>query len=111
MSLLGMKGGTGIGTDPRFLGSIWTQIWTWLDLNPVIVAQPILSDNIRAYLYATDTKVVMQFIIDCSVLPLVISAHQTHGQAIHNHLYKITRTWCRSLDRDRLRALGRYVNA
>ena len=36
MSLLGMKGGTGIGTDPRFLGSIWTQIWTWLDLNPVI---------------------------------------------------------------------------
>ena len=36
MSLLGMKGGTGIGTDPRFLGSIWTQIWTWLDSNPVI---------------------------------------------------------------------------
>ena len=35
MSLLGMKGGTGIGTDPRFLGSIWTQIWTWLDSNPV----------------------------------------------------------------------------
>ena len=28
--------GTGIGTDPRFRGSIWTQIWTWLDLNPVI---------------------------------------------------------------------------
>ena len=36
MSLLGMKGGTGIGTDPRFLVSIWTQIWTWLDSNPVI---------------------------------------------------------------------------
>ena len=36
MSLLGMKGGTGIGTDPQFLGSIWTQIWTWLDSNPVI---------------------------------------------------------------------------
>ena len=35
MSLLGMKGGTGIGTDPQFLGSIWTQIWTWLDSNPV----------------------------------------------------------------------------
>ena len=76
-----------------------------------VAAQPILSDIIRAYLYATDTKVVMQFIIDCSVLPLVISAHQTHGQDIHKHLYKITRTWCRSLHRDRLRALGRYVNA
>ena len=76
-----------------------------------VAAQPILSDIIRAYLYATDTKVVMQFIIDCSVLPLVISAHQTHGQATHNYLYKIMCTWCRSLHRDRLRALGRYVNA
>ena len=74
-----------------------------------IAAHPIISDIVQAYLYSHIRKVVMQFIIDCSVLPMVISAYQTNGPLIHSHLYKITRTWCRSLHRDRLKSLGRYI--
>ena len=33
MSLLELLIAAKIGTDPQFLGSIWTQIWTWLDSN------------------------------------------------------------------------------
>ena len=35
MSLLELLIAAKIGTDPQFLGSIWTQIWTGLDSNPV----------------------------------------------------------------------------
>ena len=71
-------------------------------------SQPCIGID-QAYLYCHIRKVVMQFIIDCSVLPMVISAYQTNGPLIHSHLYKITRTWCRSLHRDRLKSLGRYI--
>ena len=49
-----------------------------------------------------------QFIIDCSVIPEVIALTQTFGQIVLNHLFKVTRTWCYSLHRDRLKFLGRW---
>ena len=74
-----------------------------------VAAHPFLSEIIQAYLYSSIRKVVMQFLLDCSVLPMVISAYQVLGPVTHRHLYKITRTWCRSLHRDRLKALGRFI--
>ena len=53
-----------------------------------------------------DTKV--QFMLDCSVLPSVISAAQKDDN-IHALLYRVTRTWCYSLHRTRLKLLGRWA--
>ena len=50
----------------------------------------------------------LQFLIDCSVIPQVIALSQKHGQIILQHLFKVTRTWCYSLHRDRLKLLGRW---
>ena len=48
-----------------------------------------------------------QFIVDCSILPPVISSYQLYGRSVLEHLFYITRTWCHSLNTDRLRQLGR----
>ena len=71
--------------------------------------KPVLQPIVEAYLYANDNEnQVMQFILDCSVLPLVITAHQKYGHVIHEQLFRVTQTWCRALHRDRLKALGLF---
>ena len=55
-----------------------------------------------------DHPMFCQFLIDCSVLPQVIRLHQLHGNAIHDVLYRITRTWCFCIHRERLKILGRW---
>ena len=56
------------------------------------------------------SRLFTQFIIDCSTLPEVITTVQLHGKDILTHLYNITRVWCYSLHRDRLKILGRWRN-
>ena len=51
-----------------------------------------------------------QFLLDCSCLPSVITAAQLHGDLVLHHLFRITRTWCYSLHRARLKLLGRWHN-
>ena len=70
--------------------------------------KPVLRKIVNMYLYSEDEEDRMQFVIDCSVLPLVIASYQLHGQIIHQQLFKISRTWCRSLHVARMKALGRY---
>ena len=70
--------------------------------------KPVLREIVETYLYSDNDELRMQFIIDCSVLPLVISSYQLHGPIIHQTLFKITRTWCRSLHVARMKPLGRY---
>ena len=70
--------------------------------------KPVLKKIVNMYLYSEDEEDRMQFIIDCSVLPLVIASYQLHGQIIHQQLFKISRTWCRSLHVARMEAFGRY---
>ena len=67
------------------------------------VIQPIVEHFLTA-----SVSDFMQFMLDCSVLPIVISATQTHGKIIHNQLYHITRTWSFALHRERLKKLGRW---
>ena len=73
-----------------------------------IKEKPVLKQICEAYLQPSNPALYLQFLLDCSVLPLVISAVQLHGQDIHFHLFRISRTWCRSLHVARLRLLGRY---
>ena len=49
-----------------------------------------------------------QLLLDCSVLPEVISASQQLGPAVHHHLFRITRTWCYCLHKSRMKLLGRW---
>ena len=75
-----------------------------------IADKPVLKPLVENYLLHSDDQMLcMQFIIDCSVLPLVISAYQSYGAIIHQTLFKITRTWCRSLHVSRMKQLGRFI--
>ena len=54
------------------------------------------------------TPFFMQFLLDCSVTPDVISAAQLHGQMVYDALFYLTRTWCFSIHRERLKLLDRW---
>ena len=49
-----------------------------------------------------------QFLVDCSTVPEVITTAQLHGPEVYEILFHITRTWCYSLHRDRMKILGRW---
>ena len=49
-----------------------------------------------------------QLILDCSILPSVIKTKQQYGPEIYTHLFRITRTWCYCLHKERLKILGRW---
>ena len=51
-----------------------------------------------------------QFLVDCSVIPQVITLVQQYGKEVLYPLFKVTRTWCYALHRDRLKYLGRWRN-
>ena len=54
-------------------------------------------------------QLFIQFLLDCSVIPQVISLAQVHGEDVYNQFFKVSRTWCYSLHRERLRILGRWA--
>ena len=69
--------------------------------------KPDIHDLIHTHC-SPDRDSFCQFILDCSVLPDVINAVQINGQEILNQLFTLTRIWCYSLHRDRLKLLGRW---
>ena len=73
-----------------------------------IADNPVLKPIVESYLFSEDETLLMQFLMDCSVLPLVITTYQEYGAIIHQDLFRISRTWCRSVHVARLKALGRY---
>ena len=69
---------------------------------------PLLTDILLTFTNPNHPK-FFQFLLDCSVIPQVISLTQEHGTDILCHLFKVTRTWCYSLHHDRLKMLGRWL--
>ena len=69
---------------------------------------PLLSDIITNFILSTDNHLKTQFLLDCSTLPDVIRQRQLFGFPVLQQLFSLTRTWCFSLHRDRLRMLGRW---
>ena len=55
--------------------------------------------------FQLDDAIKMQFLLDPSTLPAVISAFQTHGDEILAQCFKIGRMWCRSLHDSRLKLM------
>ena len=65
--------------------------------------KPVLKNLLNKYFYTDDDTVKMQFILDPSVLPQVISAVQVFGGIIHQYCLKVSRLWCRSLHAARMK--------
>ena len=50
-------------------------------------------------------QVLVQFILDASVHPKVITLSQKHGTGILQRIFHLTRTWCFSIHRQRVKLL------
>ena len=53
-----------------------------------------------------ETDTLVNFILDPSTLPDVILARQLLGQDVHNILFYLTRTFCHSLHKAKMKLLG-----
>ena len=74
----------------------------WLSSpNPVVI-------KLVTEAFSEETDYLLQFIIDCSVLPPVINAVQAQSPEILDDLFYLTRTWCFSVHRYRMKMLGRW---
>ena len=74
----------------------------WLE-NGNEIAQKLAKEALNS-----NQDYLLQFILDCSVLPSVISATQQHGYVVLEELFHLTRTWCFVMHRQRMRMLGRW---
>ena len=70
-------------------------------------SHPVIASLVEQYCHV-NCRLFVQFLLDCSVIPDVIAAVQTHGQYILSNLFDITRIWVYALHRDRLKLLGRW---
>ena len=68
---------------------------------------PVLLDILLRYTNPQSSHLI-QFLLDCSTLPEIIALVQIHGDKLLHQLFKVTRTWCYSIHRDRLKLLGRW---
>ena len=57
---------------------------------------------------ASNSMKLMQFLLDCSAIPEVISSAQKFGDQVYSNLFYLSRTWCFSLHRERLKRLGKW---
>ena len=53
------------------------------------------------------TAMLVQLLLDCSVLPEVITATQ-NGQDVMQDIFKFGRTWCYNIHARRMKLLGRW---
>ena len=83
----------------EFLFEYWNTI-----SNDNIVCKQILKT-----VQSADEDDFLQFILDCSSVPIVIAAAQEHGKDIYKILYKASRTYCYSLYRARLKLLSQWT--
>ena len=77
--------------------------------------EQIASDNnaaskILSEIQKATPEIFLQFILDCSVLPHVISAAQIEGYILYEIFFKATRTYCYSVYRTRRKVLDQWVN-
>ena len=57
---------------------------------------------------SSEPQYLVQFLVDCSVLPSVIRATQQLGPFILQKLFYLTRTWCYTIHCKRMELLGRW---
>ena len=86
------------------------------DLAHILVSCPSLNHIRTNLLYFTkqyltqipSSPLFMDFLLDCSTIPCVILLVQRMGPELLHHLFHVSRTWCYSLHKERLKLLGRW---
>ena len=68
---------------------------------------PVSHALLTSFLKETDLK-MMQFLLDCSVLPEVIANSQQYGVYVLNDIFYCSRNWCYGIHRERMKRLGRW---
>ena len=63
---------------------------------------------VRKYTVDCSESERLQFILDCTVLPEVITLNQKLGQLLHDSLLYLTRTLCFSIYKARAKLLGNW---
>ena len=76
-----------------------------METNPVFA--PVFS---KFWPTRTADSDSVQFILDCSVIQDIINLQQSEGQWILETLFYLTRTYCFSLHKARLRLMGKWSN-
>ena len=69
---------------------------------------PISQHIVTIILFSGSTNKLVQFLLDCSVLPEVIKSVQIHGDHILGDLFYLSRNWCFSLHKQRMENLGKW---
>ena len=69
---------------------------------------PLLLPIIINYTVNCEQSQAVQFLLDCTVLPDVISLKQQHGQWVYDSLLYLTRSYCFSVHKSRLKLLGKW---
>ena len=78
-------------------------LWSkYLKNNPTYI--PI----VLKYTTGSEKHNFVQFLLDCTVLSEVISHRQLHGNGVHDSLLYLTRTFCFSVHKARLKLLGKW---
>ena len=70
--------------------------------------KPFLLPVVKKYTLDSNTNMFVQFLLNCTVLPEVISLRQLHGDCVHDSLLYLTRTFCFSVHKTRLKLLGKW---
>ena len=70
--------------------------------------KPFLLPIIRKYTTTGDATQYMQFMLDCTVLPDVITLKQQEGRLVYDSLLYLTRTLCFSVHKARNKLLGKW---
>ena len=66
---------------------------------------PLIKDIVNSAL-ANSAETLMQFLLDCTVMPAVITLKQTYGNQHVDKLLHLSRNWCYAMHRDRMTQLG-----
>ena len=69
---------------------------------------PVSHLLVTRLLLSNSPKKIMQFLLDCSAIPEVIHSAQLYGDHIYSDIFYLSRTWCFSVHRERMKRLCRW---
>ena len=67
---------------------------------------PVISAILEYFFTSDNPKDLLQLLLDCTVIPCVISASQLFGKKVIERLLYLGRTWCYNIHRERVTQLG-----
>ena len=74
----------------------------------MISANPVISDIFKK-IKEGQGDILLQFFLDCSVIPNIVQMANIYGDGIFDTMFKLSRTFCYSIHRERLNILDRWI--